>query len=58
VVGLRQWTQPTPHPSRFPMKCTGIAGHHLPKGEGKDPSGKYPHILPFAVCHLNFEILS
>jgi len=24
----------TPHPSRFPMKCIGTAGHPLPKGEG------------------------
>ena len=31
--------QPTPHPSRVPMKCIGIAGHPLPKGEGGDPAG-------------------
>jgi len=24
----------TPHPSRFPMKGIGTAGHPLPKGEG------------------------
>jgi len=33
----------TPHPSRFPMKCIGTAGHPLPKGEGtRIFSGKGP----------------
>ena len=27
-------SQLTPHPARFPMKCIGIAGHVLLKGEG------------------------
>ena len=27
--------QLTPHPSRVPMMCIGIAGHPLPKGEGE-----------------------
>ncbi len=29
--------QPAPHPTRVPMKCIGIAGHPLPKGEGFFP---------------------
>ena len=49
--------QPTPHPSRVPMKCIGIAGHPLPKGEGEQlipgprglsplPNGEGKELIP------------
>jgi len=38
MARVTQYEQTTPHPSRFPMKCIGTAGHPLPSGEGTIPN--------------------